>query len=300
MRAFLAFAVTAVALATVAEADSIGVILNTFSGRRVDVHGYETGHKCWSSSVSGNNDLEFQTSNSGSCVSNFDELTLAMDSDATKNCSTRYSGVYQLVPSTGTDVYLAQATLVGPSGTEATTLCANNAATAMQNTTAPVQAYSTCTPCTDKTAIGTYAAGTLANKGPIHIEANLFSSVYARSCASSNIGVGANNGWTYEAGNDNGCTSPINKIAYSAPYAQGCNVTLSPDMPHALAMWVGYERNAVCVSPVAVASVNDAVTASFQGACPPCTGAPPGDFPASFDLQGAMVSANRPRRQGRH
>ena len=291
MRAAVTAAVASVVLATLCGADSIGTILNTFNSRTVAITGLEVGHSCWTTTVGGNNDVEFYTTDGASCLANFDEISLAMQDDSSKKCSTRYAGVHQLVPTTGKDVYLAQATLVGPTGNADMPLCALSAVAAMENVSSPVAAYSTCPQLCANSAIGQYSTGVIASKGPIAITANVYSSIYTGSCWSSSIGVGASNQIHWNAGGNADCTSPTNMIQLTAPFAQGCNVTLEPVVPHALAMWVGYEGNAICVSPVAVASVNNVVQSSFSGACPPCTGASPGVFPASFDLAAATAAA---------
>ena len=269
MRAVLV-ALLAAAAAVVVHADSVYTVVNAATKHTVDVQAKEVRHNCWSSSVGGQQDLEFSTNVNGDCIVNLDEVVLTVRGNTYVNCSLLFSNVYQRNQASGLGIWTGNAAVVDVSA--AGQMCVASSTTAVGNASLPVMAYPSCPLCPESVAgLATkYSADSVMNVGANTIQTKWYTSLYGSHCWSSSVSQGAGNYITGHGGADYGCTSPINRVHFSAPDAVGCNVTLEPAVPHAATFVTGVTaQGQVCVQSALVPA---SVQVQLQGPCPRCDG----------------------------
>ena len=266
----LALTVAVLAFASrLAVADSYFNVVNALGKGQVDVQAREVRHNCWSTGLSPQNSAQIATGDSTDCLVNLDELFLTVHGNTFVNCSVRYSNAYQRNAATGQDVWIGSAVLVGQApGTE--TLCVDVATTAVGNATLPVSAFPTCPPCH---GLGPapihFSTDNMWNIGSKPIATQWFTSPFGnQNCYSSTISPNSN--LVANAGARDDCTAPMTHVVLTAPDAAGCNVTLSPPVPHVGTWLVGVTAQGdVCVQPSLVPA---SIQVQFSGPCPACVG----------------------------
>ena len=260
-------AVVAVLFATAVRADSVFTLSNYGTLAEVKVNAFVTGHSCWTSSADAAGSLEFTTSTNADCIINLNKLVLAAAGNPFVNCSVLYDGELQLNPATGKDAWVAGAIITDIDSHGH--MCALSAVAAVGNTTQPVSTYTTCRACSGMG--GQYSQDSVFTVGTKTVTAYAYTSAFSSSsCASNDVTPGVGNYWTCQGGLDgDDCTSPVTMLSLQSQDAATCNVTISPSAPHVGTFITGVVGDAVCVQPAVVPA---ALTLSYSGPCPSCTG----------------------------
>ena len=261
---------TLLLLAFVAHCDSLGTVMNVGSAHGVTVNLLELGHACIGSpyNVEANADWQWDSRTGADCVVNVDSIAYSLNANPNITCLVQYDNVYQQDPNTGKDIWVAASTIVAATN-NGTGLCVTGDVTSIGGKLA-VTRKTNCTACATGGSVGTFSTDTIVNMGDIDISVTAYSSVFSGNCASYTVSPGINNFLNIHGGTNSDCSAPLALLQLTAPVAEGCNVTISPSIPHALSIFVGHERNAICVSKAALASAGT-VTVTYSGPCPACS-----------------------------
>ena len=253
-------------IAEFALCDSIGTLVSGSAQTTYNLNYLEIGHPCSSGTLGTATDAEWWTP--GDCIVNLDTLQISAVGNSDVNCTLSYKNVFQTDPNTGRDMWFGTSTFVG---VENYNLCVLQAVT-MVGGSLPAAAVQSCPVCTSSQNAVRRSVETITNIGSVDLSVTLYSSIYTDSCYTNSISQGTPNAGTYYGGgNGADCTSPIAMIELTADTYQGCNVTITPAVPHILNMFAGVEGEEVCVDAPAVVSLQSPIVVTYSGACPKCT-----------------------------